>query len=134
MFKGTKYVRTLIDGEQIKNDGRNIFRVCSKRYFKGKPEKNIASGTTFDLQVMYDESQPAYDKNGNLMENNLYETFQVTIPGHEFATSDIQKGDAVALGNFLPDISYYIDFSLILRYDNITKIQQGKGQNNGVTK
>ena len=72
MFKGTKYVRTLIDGEQIKNDGRNIFRVCSKRYFKGKPEKNIASGTTFDLQVMYDESQPAYDKNGNLMENNLY--------------------------------------------------------------
>lgn len=132
MFKGTKYVRTLIDGEQIKKDGRNTFRVCSKRYFKGKPEKNIPAGTTFDLQVMFDDSSPVYDKNGNIQENNLYETFQVTIPGHDFSSSDIQKGDAVALGNFLPEISYYIDYSLILRYESILKIQQGK--NNGVTK
>lgn len=134
MFKAMRYVRTLIDGEQIKQDGRNTFRVCSVSEYKGKPEKNIPAGTTFDLQVMYDDSAPTYDKDGKEQENNLYEMLRVTIPGHNFATNDIKKGDAVALGAFMPEISYYINYSLILRYDGIQKLQQGKGQNAGGTK
>lgn len=133
MFRGNRYVKMLIDGEQIKKDGRNTFRVCSKRYFKGKIEKNIPAGTTFDLQVMFDDSTPLYDKNGVLQDNNLYETFSVTIPGHDFASSEIKKGDAVALGAFMPDISYYIDYNLILRFDGIAKIPSNKGQG-GTTK
>lgn len=134
MYKAMKYVRTIIDGEQIKQDGRNTFRVCSVSEYKGKPEKSIPAGTTFDLQVMYDDSDPTYDKDGKEQENNLYEMLRVTIPGHNFDANDIKKGDAVALGAFMADISYYINYSLILRYDSITKLQQGKGQNAGGTK
>ena len=40
---------------------------------------------------MFDESIPLYDKNGILQDNNLYEIFSATIPGHADAgtTMDI---------------------------------------------
>ena len=128
MFRGNKYVRTVIDADKFLTDCHNTFRVCSKRAYKGKTDKGIPAGTTFDLQVMVDDSESYYDKNGNLIENNLLEIFQATIPGHDYASSTIKKGDVVALGKLMEEISYYIDFNLILRFDGITKLQPPKNE------
>lgn len=46
----------------------------------------------------------------------------------------LAKGDYVALGNFLADVSYYIDFNFILRFGAIKKLQpmpQAQGQQQG---
>lgn len=122
MFKGSRYVRQLIDAKQMLADFGNTFMVVSSKPFKGKPEKGLEAGSTFTLQVMKDDSAPRYDKGGQLQDNNLYESFDVTIPGLAYP-SDIRKGDKVRLGNFMPEVSYYIDFKLILRFDGITKLQ-----------
>lgn len=122
MFKGHKYVRQVIDANKMIADFGNTFMVVSGKPFKGKPESGLAAGTTFTLQVMKDDSAPTYDKEGKLQDNNLYESFEVTIPGLAYPT-DFKKGDKVRLGNFMPEVSYYIDFKLILRFDGITKLQ-----------
>lgn len=122
MFRGSKYVKQVIDAQQMLADFGNAFMVVSSKPFKGKPEKGLAAGSTFTLQVMKDDSVPVYDKEGNKQDNNLFESFDVTIPGLTYP-SDIQKGDKVRLGNFMPEVSYYIEFKLILRFDGITKLQ-----------
>lgn len=122
MFRGSKYVKQVIDAKQMLADFGNTFMVVSGKPFKGKPESGLAAGSSFTLQVMKDDSAPTYNKQGELIENNLFETFDVTIPGLSYP-SDIKKGDKVRLGNFMPEVSYYIDFKLILRFDGITKLQ-----------
>lgn len=122
MFKGSKYVHQVIDAQQMLTDFGNTFMVVSSKPFKGKPEKGLAAGSSFTLQVMKDDSAPTYNKEGQLQDNNLFETFDVTIPGLTYP-SDIRKGDKVRLGNFMPEVSYFIDFKLILRFDGITKLQ-----------
>lgn len=122
MFKGSKYVHQVIDAQQMLTDFGNTFMVVSSKPFKGKPEKGLAAGSSFTLQVMKDDSAPRYDKDGQLKDNNLFESFDVTIPGLAYP-SDIRKGDKVRLGNFMSEVSYYIDFKLILRFDGISKLQ-----------
>lgn len=122
MFKAHKYVKQVIDAKQMLADFSNTFMVVSSKPFKGKPESGLAAGSSFTLQVMKDDSAPTYNKQGELIENNLFETFDVTIPGLPYP-SGIVKGDKVRLGNFMPEVSYYIDFKLILRFDGITKLQ-----------
>ena len=122
MFRGSKYVRQVIDAKHMLADFGNTFMVVSSKPFKGKPEKGLAAGSSFTLQVMKDESAPKYGKDGQLQDNNLFESFDVTIPGLAYP-SDIRKGDKVRLGNFMPEVSYFIDFKLILRFDGITKLQ-----------
>ena len=122
MFKGHRYVKQVIDANQMLADFGNTFMVVSSKASKGKPESGLPAGTTFTLQVMKDDSAPRYDKEGKLQDNNLFESFDVTIPGLSYP-SDITKGDKVRLGNFMPEVSYYIDFKLILRFDGITKLQ-----------
>lgn len=122
MFRGSKYVHQVIDAKQMLEDFGNTFMVVSGKPFKGKPEKGLEAGSTFTLQVMKDDSAPTYNKQGELLDNNLFETFEVTIPGMPYP-SDIRKGDKVRLGNFMPEVSYYIEYKLILRFDGISKLQ-----------
>ena len=122
MFRGSKYVKQVIDANQMLADFGNTFMVVGCRPYKGKPESGLAAGSSFTLQVMKDDSAPTYNKQGELIENNLFETFDVSIPGLPYP-SGIVKGDKVRLGNFMPEVSYYIDFKLILRFDSITKLQ-----------
>lgn len=131
MFKASKYIRTVIDAEQMLKDFDNVFMVVSIRPYQGKPEQNLAPGATFTLQVMKDNSEVQIDKKTNLpMENNLMEQFQVTIPGQP-CPSDIKRGDYVRLGKFMPEVSYFINYSLILRFGEIVKVQPNKPQSGG---
>lgn len=131
MFKASKYVKTVIDADKMLQDFENIFMVVSTRPYQGKPEQNLPPGATFTLQVMKDNSEVEIDKKTNLpMENNLMEQFQVTIPGQPYP-SNIKRGDYVRLGKFMPEVSYFINFNLILRFGEIVKVQPNKPQSAG---
>lgn len=116
---GRQYVRTVVEGEKMTDDFGNRFNVVSRRPYRGNPEKGLAPGLTLTLQILEDHSKPMFDKQGNQLDNHVFETFDVTIVG---CTEDVKKGDLVALEGFLPEHSYYIDFNLILRFSGVKKL------------
>lgn len=124
-----RYVKTVVDGKRILLDLKNCFRVVSSRQSKGSPKKGIEPGTTITLQITEDISEPIYDKEtGEVKDNNVFETFDVTIVGK--TDLGLKKGDLVALEGFLPEISYYINFNLILRFSDV-RVLNAKGQPQG---
>lgn len=118
---GRQYAHTVVEGEKMTDDFGNRFYVVSRRPYKGNPEKGLAPGLTLTLQILEDHSEPRFDKQGNQLDNHVFDTFDVTIVG---CTEDVKKGDLVALEGFLPEHSYYIDFNLILRFSGIKKLQK----------
>lgn len=116
MIDMTNYV---INMDRFLQDTENTFRVIRVTPYNGKPENNIPAGSNFNLQVLKDNSKPRINKKTGLpVDDNVGENFDVTVPGHAFP-SQIKKGDIVALQDFLPDISYYFNRTLILRFGSI---------------
>lgn len=120
---GGRYVKTIIDAEtMISRDFGNRFRFVSQKPYRGKPEKGLAAGATVTLQILEDNSEPIIDKTtGVAKDDNTFQTFDATIVGVDYPLA-IKKGDFVSLGGFLPDASFYIDFSFILRFREIRKL------------
>lgn len=131
MIDMTNYV---INMDRFLIDTENAFRVIRVTPYNGKPEDNIPAGSTFNLQVLKDNSAPRINKKTGLpVDDNVGENFEVTVPGHTFP-SQIKKGDLVALDDFLPDISYYFDRTLILRFGGIRLLKTKQTTaNNGTT-
>ena len=125
MFNINRYVETRINADQMLKDMGNEFMFLEQIKYKGKPEKNVPEGITVTLQVLHDSSTPQIDKQtGKPKANNVFENFEVTIPGCDYP-APLEKGDHVALGKFLPEISYYIKYTPILRFGAIKKITNG---------
>ena len=127
MLSVSPYIRTVIDWDSMNRDWGGSYILVSQRPYRGKPEAGLAPGATVTLQIMQDAHDHGVDKAGRPRDNNALETFSVTIVGCSYPLP-LQKGDKVKLGGFLPDSSYYIDFSLILRFSSIEKAQQTPAQ------
>ena len=127
MLSVSPYIKTLIDWEGMDKDWGGSYIFVSQRPYKGKPEAGLAPGATVTLQIMQDAHDHGVDKAGRPRDNNALETFSATIVGCTYPLP-LQKGDKVKLGGFLADASYYIDFSLILRFNSIEKAQQPTAQ------
>ncbi len=126
-----RYIKTIVNGEEFLNDTRNKYRVVGQREYKGKPDKNIPAGATVTLQIIEDHSEPIIDKaTGRIKDNNVFETFDATIIGVTYPLP-FNKGDYVALEDFKEEISYYINFNLILRFGGIKLLKAVNMQNNG---
>lgn len=75
------------------------------------------------LQILEDNSEKIIDKNtGEEKPDNTLETFEVTIVGVKYPL-DIKKGSIVQLSGFIPEFSYYINYSFILRFTGIEEIE-----------
>lgn len=123
------YAHTVVDGEKLLQDHGNHYRFVGQKPFRGKPDKGLDTGTTVTLQVMEDKSMPGTDKKtGQPRENNMYQTFDATVVGMPYPLPFV-KGDEVSLGGFMPEVSYYIDFSLILRFGEIRPYSTPQGNN-----
>ena len=119
-----RYVETVIHADELLNDVGRGLRFVSQKPYPGKPEANLAAGATVTLQITEDNSSPIVDeKTGRTKDNNVLETFDATIVGVAYPL-DIQKGDIVELGDFIPEASYFIKFNLILRFRSIRKVVQ----------
>lgn len=115
-----QFVHTVIDGEDIAKKLLHNARLVSQRAYKGNAGKNIAAGTTVTLQITEDATGGYTDKaTGELLDNTL-ETVDVTIVGCDYPLP-IKKGDYCDVSGFIPELSYYIDYNLILRYSEIHK-------------
>ena len=114
-----RYVDQRVNGDKMVKDWRNDFTLVLQRFYKGKPEAGLKAGATVMLQINHDDSETVTDKETGLAkDNNVLNTFEVTIPGVEFPLP-FAKGDRVSLGGFMQDHSYYINFSFILRFAEI---------------
>ena len=127
MLSVSPYIKTLIDWEGMDKDWGGSYIFVSQRPYKGKAEASLAPGATVTLQIMQDAHDHGVDKAGRQRDNNTLEVFSATIVGCTYPLP-FAKGDKVKLSGFLPDSSYYIDFSLILRFSSIEKVQQTPAQ------
>lgn len=123
MLNVTPYIHTVIDWDSMARDWGGSYIFVSQRPYKGKPEAGLAPGATVTLQIMQDAHDHGVDKSGRPKDNNALETFSATIVGCPYPLP-FAKGDKVKLSGFLSDASYYIDYSLILRFSSIEKMQQ----------
>ena len=123
---GYRYIRQLIDIDMFLNDTGNQYLMVSQRPDKGKMnEEGVIirpAGVKMKLQILKDMSKPLVDKEtGEIKEDNVYETFDVTIVGATYPLP-IKKGSIVALKDFLPEYSYYIEYNFILRFGSIEEV------------
>ena len=121
--KKYRYTRTLVLGEDFLKDTGNKYQFVSQKPYKGKVDADgnevIPAGVTCTLMIVEDHSDPVVDKNtGEIKENNELQTFDATIIGVQYPLA-LKKRDFVSLGNFMEEISYYVDFHFILRFGKI---------------
>ena len=120
------YVRTVINWDDMNRDWGGSYTFVSQRAYKGKPEAGLAPGATVTLQIMTDAHDHGVDKSGRPRDNNALETFSVTVVGCSYPLP-LSNGDRVQLEGFIPEASYYIDYSPILRFQKIEKVQLQQG-------
>ena len=123
MLNVTPYIHTVIDWDSMARDWGGSFTFVSQSPYRGKPEAGLAAGATVTLQINNDTHDHGVDKSGRKRDNNALETFMATVIGCNYPLPFV-KGDKVTLGGFRPDASYYINYSLILRFSSIEKVQQ----------
>ena len=122
-MNASPYIKTIIDWVGMNRDWGGFYTFVGQRAYKGKPEAGLSPGATVTLQIISDAHDHGVDKSGRPRDNNALETFSVTIVGCSYPLP-FTKGDKVKLDGFMPDASYYIDYSLILRFSHIEKVQQ----------
>ena len=121
------YTRTSFDAETFLKATRNVFQFVSGKPYQSKknPEDK---GVTLTLLVMYDDMDYGVDKSGRKRDNNVLNTFDVTIlNGH--SELSFKKGDKVSLAGFIPEKSYVIGFDLLLRFRDVKKVGDSNGKN-----
>lgn len=126
MLNISPYVRTVIDWEAMDKDWGQQYMYVSQRPYKGKPEAGLAPGATVTLQILTDAHDHGTDRTGRPRDNNALETFSVTVVDCPYPLP-LSKGDRVQLEGFIQEASYYIDYSPILRFREIKKLQQQQG-------
>lgn len=114
------YVKTVIEWEKIAEATGNKYRVVSVRDYTDR-NGELRDGFTLTLMVLEDNYDYGVDKNGVERENNVFQNFDVTVLNRDKRPV---KGDLVSLEGFLPDYSYYIDYNLILRFENFEILKE----------
>lgn len=121
----------MVLGEELLKDTGNRYRFVNQRASKGNAEKGLEAGATVTLQIVEDHSKLVIDKATGLeQDNNVLETFDCTILGVAYPLP-YKKGDYVALENFDASLSYYINFSFILRFHGIKLLKSANLQGQG---
>lgn len=113
------YTRQVIDMEKFLKATRNTYQFVAQKPYQSKknPEDK---GVVATLLVTHDDMDYGVDKEGRKRENNVLNTFDVTVLNGQPALP-FKKGEKVSLVGFLPEKSYAIGFDLLLRFADIRK-------------
>lgn len=122
-----KFTKTTFDAELFFKVTENRFQYVSQKPYQSKknPEDK---GVTVTLLITHDEMDYGVDKNGHKRDNNVLNTFDVTILNGQ-SEVPFKKGDKVSLTGFIPEKSYIIGFDLLLRFRDIRKAGDSNGKN-----
>jgi len=119
MIKST-YQQTRVLGDKFLKDTGNEYRVVTQRPYKDRKNR-LPDGILLTLQITIDNNQ--YKNGEDDMTLGTFDAY-VLCGTHD---KGIKKGDIVSLHDFREDVSYYIDYSYILRFDDVKKIEKSGG-------
>lgn len=121
------YTQTQFNAEKFLRTTENEFLLVSAKPYQSKktPEDK---GVTLTLSIIHDSMDYGVDKDGRKRDNNVLNTFDVTILNGQ-AEVPFQKGDKVSLIGFMPEKSYVIGFDLLLRFKDVKKAGDSNGKN-----
>lgn len=115
-----KFIQTQFDAKKFLEVTRNEYQFVSAKPYQSKKNPDD-KGTTLTLLITHDSMDYGVDKNGRKRDNNVLNTFDVTIlNGH--LEVPFKKGDKVSLVGFMPEKSYVIGFDLLLRFRDVKKV------------
>lgn len=121
-----KLLRLCVDVSALLNNTQNQYCVVTQRPYVKEKDGVETKGTTLTLSVLYDDTDYGTDpKTGEVIESNVYETFDVTILNGE-TRLPLKKGDIIALKNFDKEHSYCIEYNYILRFKGYEILNGGK--------
>lgn len=122
-----KYVRTNFDSDKFLEATRNMFQFVSQKPYQSKKNPD-EKGVSAVLLIAHDDMDYGVDKNGRKRDNNVLNTFDVTILNGKIELP-FKKGDKVSLVGFIPEKSFVIGFDIILRFKDIKKAGELNGKN-----
>lgn len=113
------YTQTQFNAEKFLKATQNIFQVVAQKPYQSKKNPDD-KGTSLTLLITHDNMDYGVDKNGRKRDNNVLNTFDVTILNVK-SEVPFKKGDKVSLVGFIPEKSYVIGFDLLLRFRDVKK-------------
>ena len=113
------YIQTQFNAEKFLKATQNIFQVVAQKPYQSKKNPDD-KGTSLTLLITHDNMDYGVDKNGRKRDNNVLNTFDVTILNGK-SEVPFKKGDKVSLVGFIPEKSYVIGFDLLLRFRDVKK-------------
>ena len=116
------FTKTIINWDAIAQATHNQYRVVSCRPYVDK-KQILPEGITLTLQVLYDDFDYGNDKQGVPRENNIFQTFDVTVLNKNH---NIKKGDYISLIGFDAEHSFAIGFDMLLRFKDLKVLQPSK--------
>jgi len=119
------FQKNIVLGNELLTAIGNQLRVVSYRKYTDK-KGILPDGITFTLQILHDNTKYELDKDGNMPHDMVYETFEATVLTGSHSV-DVEKGDIIALTGFREDVSFYINYSYILRFDGYKKLVLKQG-------
>ncbi len=121
------YTQTQFMMEKYLKVTRNEFQLVSQKPYQSKKNPDD-KGVSLTLLIIHDDMDYGVDKNGRKRDNNVLNTFDVTILNGQ-SEVPFKKGDKVSLVDFIPEKSYVIGFDLLLRFRDVRKAGDSNGKN-----
>lgn len=116
------YTRTSFDAEAFLKATGNLFLLVSAKPYQSKKNPED-TGSILTLSIIHDSMDYGTDKNGRKRDNNVLNTFDVTILNGQ-SEMPFKKGEKVSLVGFIPEKSYVIGFDLLLRFRDVKKAEE----------
>lgn len=121
------YTQTQLDVKKFLEAMGNEFQFVSQKPYQSKKNPDD-KGVTLTLLITHDSMDYGVDKNGRKRDNNVLNTFDVTILNGQ-SEVPFKKGEKVSLVGFIPEKSYVIGFDLLLRFRDVKKVEVSNGKN-----
>ncbi|GAB3067216.1 hypothetical protein ACFOU0_00360 [Salinicoccus sesuvii] len=119
------FTETKFKADEFLTNTNNLYRLVTQRPYISKKDPN-ESGVTLTLSITKDITDYGVDKKSGLKrDNNVLNTFDVTVLNNK-TSIEVQKGEYVQLINFIPEKSFVIEFDLILRFEDVEKVNVNK--------
>ena len=109
----------------MNRDWGGNYTFVAQRPYKGKPEAGLAPGATVTLQILTDAHDHGTDKTGRPVIITLWRLSPRRLWVAVIRCRCPRR--PVQLEGFIAEASYYIDYSPILRFRAIKKLQQQGG-------
>ena len=121
------YTQTQLDVKKFLEAMGNEFQFVSQKPYQSKKNPDD-KGVTLTLLIIHDSMDYGVDKSGRKRDNNVWNTFDVTILNGQ-SEVPFKKGEKVSLVGFIPEKSYVIGFDLLLRFRDVKKVEVSNGKN-----